>query len=80
MKESLEGELSNSRPDQPRIIDTHSKTKECVELRFIDKQSLKLLRVNKDILKENNKFCYEPKRNVIYINLFLDHNYHQVNL
>lgn len=46
MKESPAGESCISGSDQQRIIDTYSKTKECVELRFVEKESLKLFCVN----------------------------------
>lgn len=58
MKESPEGESSISRPDQLRMCG--------VKVYWSEK--FKLLRVNEEILKENNIFCYEPNRNVIFIN------------
>lgn len=58
----------NTWPDQPRVVDTHNKPKTAVELRFIDKYNLNILRRRNKIKLENNIFSYDTAHFNLYIN------------
>lgn len=59
---------NSSRPDQPNVIGSHSKPREAVELRFIDKIELDKLRKQNKITLERNAFCYVESKLTIFIN------------
>lgn len=55
-------------PDQPGVVGSYTKPKEAVELRFIEKKDLDILRKQNNITMERNAFCYEKSKLIIYIN------------
>ena len=58
-------------PDQPKVVETHIKPKECVEMRHLDskKELDKIKRVNKNYkVSRNNTFCFCNVNSTIYIN------------
>lgn len=58
---------TNLRSDQPKVVSTHIKSKESVELRFIDYSSLEKMRKEGIIINESNVLCYVKNKNVIFI-------------
>lgn len=58
---------TDSRPDQPRAVNTHIKPKESVELRFINAGKLDKLRKMGKISNENKIFCYVDNEKTIYV-------------
>lgn len=58
----------NERPDQPNVVETHIKPKECVELRMINVKDYENIMKKNLITEENNIFAYVSSKQTIYIN------------
>lgn len=58
----------DDRPDQPKVVEIHSRPSISVELSFIEDSYLNKLRKNKQIELENEIFCYAPSKMSLYIN------------
>lgn len=59
---------TDNRSDQPRVVETHIKPKEAVELKFIDRQNLNKYRKGKEVTYENKIFSYVDGQKTIFIN------------
>lgn len=55
-------------PDQPKVVETHNKPRNSVELRLASHSDLDKLRTQSEISKENKIFIYVLSRLTIYIN------------
>lgn len=55
-------------PDQPGVVGSHTKPREAIELRFIEKKELDILREKNKLTEEKNAFCYVESKLTIYIN------------
>lgn len=64
---AVDMDTSDLRPDQPKVVSTHIKPKESVELRFIDIKGLENLRKLRIITKENKILCYVESKRTIYV-------------
>lgn len=60
---------NNDWPDQPRVVEIHSKPKHSAELRFISAYELNRYRNVKGIQSESKCLAYVPSINTIFINL-----------
>lgn len=58
---------TNDWPDQPRVVETHVKPKDAVELRFTDVSNLNKLRSDNLITFESNLLFYVAQRKTIFI-------------
>lgn len=58
---------TDPRPDQPKVVSTHIKPVESVEMCMININDLRRLRKLGHICNENKTFCYDSHKNIIYI-------------
>lgn len=55
-------------PDQPKVVETHIRPKDAVEMRFTDKLTIDRFRRNNEIMCESERLIYVDKKKTIYIN------------
>lgn len=68
---SVDMDALDLRPDQPKVVSTHIRPKESVELKLIDIKGLKQFKKEGIITKENKILCYIESKRTIYVK-FLD--------
>lgn len=64
---SLDVRPIDLRPDQPKVVSTHIKPAESVELCMINNDNLNKMKKLGNISRENRTFCYDEKKKTIFI-------------